>query len=108
MTFEDLPYRPSVGVALFNRDGKVFLGRRKRRRGVGKEGAGYEWQMPQGGIDRGETPRAAALRSRAIPAFGSLGWVAGLRSKRPTIAMAPGSPAAALAFAACAICGSQP
>jgi putative (di)nucleoside polyphosphate hydrolase len=62
MSLEDLPYRPSVGVALFNRDGKVFLGRRKRRRAPSKEGLGFEWQMPQGGIDRGETPRAAALR----------------------------------------------
>jgi putative (di)nucleoside polyphosphate hydrolase len=34
MTFEDLPYRPSVGVALFNQEGKVFLGRRKRRRSL--------------------------------------------------------------------------
>jgi putative (di)nucleoside polyphosphate hydrolase len=60
---QDLPYRPSVGVALFNAEGKVFLGRRKRRRAA-KDGAapGHEWQMPQGGIDRGETPRAAALR----------------------------------------------
>jgi putative (di)nucleoside polyphosphate hydrolase len=62
MTSEDLPYRPSVGIVLFNRDGKVFLGQRKRRRGGAKDGAGFEWQMPQGGIDRGEEPRAAALR----------------------------------------------
>jgi putative (di)nucleoside polyphosphate hydrolase len=62
MTFEDLPYRPSVGVVLFNREGKVFLGRRKRRRASGKDGIGHDWQMPQGGIDKGETPRAAALR----------------------------------------------
>jgi putative (di)nucleoside polyphosphate hydrolase len=61
MTFEDLPYRPSVGVVLFNRDGRVFLGRRKRRRGA-NAAIGHEWQMPQGGIDKGETPRAAALR----------------------------------------------
>ena len=61
MTFEDLPYRPCVGVVLFNRDGRVFLGRRKRRRGP-KATIGHEWQMPQGGIDKGEAPRAAALR----------------------------------------------
>lgn len=61
MTFEDLPYRPSVGVVLFNRAGKVFLGRRKRRRAA-KGVPGHEWQMPQGGIDKGEEPRAAALR----------------------------------------------
>jgi len=61
MSFEDLPYRPSVGVVLFNRDGKVFLGRRKRRRGA-RPALGHEWQLPQGGIDKGEAPRAAALR----------------------------------------------
>ncbi|HLH48296.1 MAG TPA: RNA pyrophosphohydrolase [Roseiarcus sp.] len=62
MRFEDLPYRPSVGVALFNREGMVFLGRRKKRRVASKDSVGHEWQMPQGGIDKGETPRAAALR----------------------------------------------
>lgn len=49
-------YRPCVGIALFNRHGQVFLGRR-----AGSAG-GFAWQMPQGGIDRGETPRAAAIR----------------------------------------------
>lgn len=62
MRFEDLPYRPSVGVALFNQEGMVFLGRRKKRRVASKDSVGHEWQMPQGGIDKGETPRAAALR----------------------------------------------
>jgi putative (di)nucleoside polyphosphate hydrolase len=61
MKSDDLPYRPNVGVALFNRDGLVFLGRRKRRRGVALV-AGHEWQMPQGGIDEGESPLAAARR----------------------------------------------
>ena len=59
---EDLSYRPGVGVALFNREGRVLLGRRKRRRSSSKDSSGHEWQMPQGGIDKGETPRAAALR----------------------------------------------
>ncbi len=57
MTAEaDRPYRPCVGVAVFNRDGKLFLGRRK--------GAAppFAWQMPQGGIDAGETPEEAAIR----------------------------------------------
>jgi putative (di)nucleoside polyphosphate hydrolase len=49
-----LPYRPCVGVLLANRDGLVFAGER-----IDTPGA---WQMPQGGIDRGESPRAAALR----------------------------------------------
>jgi putative (di)nucleoside polyphosphate hydrolase len=61
MSLEDLPYRPSVGVVLFNRDGRVFLGRRKRRRSA-RAAIGHEWQLPQGGIDSGEAPRAAALR----------------------------------------------
>lgn len=49
-------YRPNVGLALFHRDGPVFLGRR-----YGAEGP-YQWQMPQGGVDRGEKPAEAALR----------------------------------------------
>jgi putative (di)nucleoside polyphosphate hydrolase len=47
--------RRGVGIMLLNRDGLVFVGRRIDR----KEEA---WQMPQGGIDRGETPREAAYR----------------------------------------------
>lgn len=50
----DLPYRPCVGVVLANAQGLVFTGER-----VDTPGA---WQMPQGGIDDGESPRAAALR----------------------------------------------
>ena len=52
---EDLPYRPCVGVMLFNRDGLVFVGRRIDQTVEG-------WQMPQGGIDEGETPSQAGLR----------------------------------------------
>lgn len=52
----DLPYRPCVGIALFDRQGRVFLG---RRRG---EATTHGWQMPQGGIDEGEEPYDAALR----------------------------------------------
>ena len=62
MTNSDLPYRRNVGVALFNRDGLVFVGRRKKRRGGMALVAGHEWQMPQGGIDEGESPLAAARR----------------------------------------------
>ncbi|MGE3301643.1 MAG: RNA pyrophosphohydrolase [Hyphomonadaceae bacterium] len=50
-------YRPNVGLALFNDAGRVFLGRR-----VGGAKLDYAWQMPQGGIDSGESPRIAALR----------------------------------------------
>lgn len=49
-----LPYRPCVGVVLANAAGLVFTGER-----VDTPGA---WQMPQGGIDPGETPETAALR----------------------------------------------
>jgi putative (di)nucleoside polyphosphate hydrolase len=50
-----LPYRPCVGVMLINHDGLIFAGQRI-------DSPGPAWQMPQGGIDRGEKPRAAALR----------------------------------------------
>jgi putative (di)nucleoside polyphosphate hydrolase len=50
-----LPYRPCVGVMLIDGRGRIFAGQR-RDSGVAA------WQMPQGGIDDGETPRAAALR----------------------------------------------
>lgn len=49
-----LPYRACVGVALFNKDGKVFVGER-----IDTPDA---WQMPQGGIDADEDIIAAALR----------------------------------------------
>ena len=58
----DLPYRPCVGVMLINRDGLVFVGRRKSEAGRRARADGYAWQMPQGGIDPGETPYEAALR----------------------------------------------
>jgi putative (di)nucleoside polyphosphate hydrolase len=50
-----LPYRPCVGVMLIDGRRRIFVGQR-RDSGVAA------WQMPQGGIDDGETPRAAALR----------------------------------------------
>lgn len=52
-------YRPNVGIAIFSRKGHVWLG---RRTGVRKDDTRYAWQMPQGGIDRGETPTQAAIR----------------------------------------------
>lgn len=51
----DLPYRPAVGVMLLNAEGKVFVGQRL-------DNALDAWQMPQGGTDPGEDPKAAALR----------------------------------------------
>jgi putative (di)nucleoside polyphosphate hydrolase len=50
-----LPYRPGVGLMLFNPQGLVFTARRI-------DTAQDAWQMPQGGIDAGETPRQAAFR----------------------------------------------
>jgi len=48
-------YRAGVGVMLLDGANRVFVGRRI-------DIAGDNWQMPQGGIDKGETPRQAALR----------------------------------------------
>ncbi len=50
-----LPYRPCVGLMLMNAEGKIFVGQRNDRH---KDA----WQMPQGGVDKGEDPRDAALR----------------------------------------------
>lgn len=50
-----LPYRPCVGVMLVNAAGRVWVGQRR-------DNDTAAWQMPQGGIDDGEAPRAAALR----------------------------------------------
>ena len=52
---EDLPFRACVGVMLLNKEGLVFVGKRIEQTVEG-------WQMPQGGIDDGETPQEAALR----------------------------------------------
>ena len=60
MQFEDLPYRRSVGVALFNRAGLVFVGRRLG--GPEHIDLTHFWQLPQGGIDSGEEPWPAAIR----------------------------------------------
>ncbi len=51
----DLPYRPCVGVMLIDAQGRIFAGQRK-------DSEVAAWQMPQGGIDKGEKPREAALR----------------------------------------------
>jgi putative (di)nucleoside polyphosphate hydrolase len=49
-----LPYRAGVGIVLFNKKGQVFVAERNDAPGA--------WQMPQGGIDKGETARQAAKR----------------------------------------------
>ena len=55
-------YRPCVGIMLINPAGLVFVGRRKDKHLVEHVDADHEWQMPQGGIDDGETPLEACLR----------------------------------------------
>lgn len=51
-----LPYRPCVGLMLLNASGQAFIGNR-----ISSDHF-VAWQMPQGGIDPGETPEEAALR----------------------------------------------
>ncbi len=48
-------YRPCAGIVLVNSHGLIFIGERRGQ-------AGNAWQMPQGGIDQGEEPLAAARR----------------------------------------------
>lgn len=60
MTPEDiakLPYRQNVGVMLVNAEGHAWVGQR-----IDAKVDQPAWQMPQGGIDKGEDPRTAALR----------------------------------------------
>lgn len=59
---ETLPYRPCVGVMVLNRDGLVWAGHRIVVEKGEMEGAEQLWQMPQGGIDKGEDALPAAIR----------------------------------------------
>ena len=52
---DNRPFRPCVGIFLINPEGKIFVGARN-------DLSGNHWQMPQGGIDDGETPEIAAIR----------------------------------------------
>jgi putative (di)nucleoside polyphosphate hydrolase len=52
---ESLPYRAAAGIMLINRDRKVFVAQRL-------DSSLEAWQMPQGGLDKGEDPTAGALR----------------------------------------------
>ena len=49
-------YRRNVGIAVFNQEGKIWVGKR-----VGETGP-HSWQCPQGGMDNGEKPKIAAYR----------------------------------------------
>lgn len=51
----NLPFRQGVGMMIIDKKNRVFVGKRVDSKSNG-------WQMPQGGIDLGETPSAAALR----------------------------------------------
>ena len=53
--FSNLPLRKGVGVVLLNKDNQIFVARRI-------DNPKDFWQMPQGGIDKGETPLEAAYR----------------------------------------------
>src|SRR6218665_1404399 len=59
---EDLPYRPCVGVMVLNAQGLVWAGRRIAIGNSEYDGSPQLWQMPQGGIDKGEDPLKAAYR----------------------------------------------
>ena len=56
MTPASRAYRPGVGIMLISRAGEVLVARRAEMPGS------EAWQMPQGGIDPGESPCEAALR----------------------------------------------
>ena len=53
--FRNLPLRSGVGIVLLNNENKVFVARRI-------DNPKQFWQMPQGGVDKGEDFLAAAYR----------------------------------------------
>lgn len=60
LPYDALPYRTCVGIMLLNRQGLVWVGRRRPK--WANDHSAYIWQMPQGGIEKFEPPRIAALR----------------------------------------------
>lgn len=74
---ETLPYRRAVGIMLLNAHNQVLVCQRADQDKPA-------WQMPQGGIDKRESPRAAALReleeevgtAKAEIIAETLGWLA--------------------------------
>jgi putative (di)nucleoside polyphosphate hydrolase len=79
--YEQLLYRPCVGVMVLNAQGHAFIGRRIE--GPEHIDEVHVWQMPQGGIDEGEDPFPAALRElheetniRSVEKLGEIGeWL---------------------------------
>jgi len=73
-------YRPCVGIMVINNKGLIWMGQRLDAP-QDPEGKGTWWQMPQGGIDRGEDPEAAAIRElheeTAISSVDILGHTSG-------------------------------
>lgn len=57
---KNLPYRECVGIMLLNPRNQVWMGRRIPK--WSQDASSLIWQMPQGGIDKGETPEQAAWR----------------------------------------------
>ena len=53
--YDERPYRPCVGIMVFNNNGLVFSGKRI-------DNPNNAWQLPQGGIDKGETVVEAGYR----------------------------------------------
>ena len=53
--FQNLPLRNGVGIAVLNKENKIFVAKRI-------DNPADFWQMPQGGIDEGENYFDAALR----------------------------------------------
>ena len=53
--FKDLPLRDGVGIAVLNKENKIFVAKRI-------DNPKNFWQMPQGGVNKGEKLLSAALR----------------------------------------------
>lgn len=60
LSTDALPFRMCVGILLLNRAGQVWVGRRRPKWAA--DHTAKIWQMPQGGIEKHEPPRIAALR----------------------------------------------
>ncbi|MFK7902462.1 MAG: RNA pyrophosphohydrolase [Nitratireductor sp.] len=60
--YEDLPYRKCAGIVLINKENKIWIGHRITPKGGELSLTDKRWQMPQGGIDKGEDALDAAKR----------------------------------------------